>query len=57
MQIGFLGALTLLFTGLKLADVIDWSWMWVFSPIWIATGVSVLVVAIAFLFAFITERN
>jgi hypothetical protein len=33
--IGFLGGLTLLFIGLKLANVIDWSWLWVLSPIWI----------------------
>lgn len=28
----FLSALTLIFVGLKLADKIDWSWWWVFSP-------------------------
>lgn len=33
--IGFTGALTLLFIGLKLANVIQWSWIWVLSPIWI----------------------
>lgn len=27
--------LFLLFLGLKLCDKIDWSWWWVFSPIWI----------------------
>lgn len=24
----------LLFVGLKLAGLIDWSWWWVFSPLW-----------------------
>lgn len=35
MQIGFVGALTLLFIGLKLCNVIAWDWVWVLSPIWI----------------------
>lgn len=30
----FLGALTLLFAGLKLAGIITWSWWWVTSPLW-----------------------
>jgi hypothetical protein len=32
--IGFFGALALLFIGLKLAGVIEWTWLWVLSPIW-----------------------
>ena len=28
--------LTILFIILKLCNVIDWSWAWVFSPIWIS---------------------
>ena len=32
-------ALTLMFLGLKLADKIDWSWWWVFSPIWIPIAI------------------
>ena len=38
-----LSALTLMFVGLKLADKIDWSWWWVFSPIWITVIIAVLV--------------
>lgn len=38
-----LSVLTLTFIGLKLADKIDWSWWWVFSPIWIPVVVFVLV--------------
>lgn len=34
MKIGFLGALSLLFIGLKLGGVISWSWLWVLSPLW-----------------------
>ena len=33
--IGFTGLLTVLFVGLKLTNVIAWSWLWVLSPIWI----------------------
>lgn len=37
-----LSALTLMFIGLKLSDKIDWSWWWVFSPVWIPLAVLVL---------------
>lgn len=33
--IGFTGTLTIALIVLKLCDVIDWSWRWVLSPIWI----------------------
>lgn len=33
--ISFLGALTILFVGLKLLDLIAWSWIWVLAPIWL----------------------
>lgn len=31
----FISGLTILFIGLKLTDNIDWSWVWVLSPLWI----------------------
>lgn len=34
--VDFIGLLTLLFIALKLTGLIDWSWWWVFSPIWIS---------------------
>lgn len=37
-----LSALTLMFVGLKLADKIDWSWWWVFSPVWVPVVAYVL---------------
>lgn len=37
--VGFLGLLTLLFIGLKLGNVIAWSWWWVFCPIWIPIAI------------------
>lgn len=33
--IGFSGLLTLLFVGLKLTGYINWSWWWVFAPMWV----------------------
>lgn len=43
--IGFGGALTILFIGLKLANIIDWSWWWVLCPIWAVFAVLILVIA------------
>lgn len=34
MKVGFLGLLTILFIGLKLGNVIAWSWWWVLAPLW-----------------------
>ena len=31
----FISGLTLLFIYLKMTSQIDWSWLWVLSPIWI----------------------
>ena len=31
----FMAVLTLMFVGAKLLGYIDWSWWWVFSPLWI----------------------
>lgn len=31
--------LTVLFVGLKLTHYIDWSWIWVLSPLWIGVAV------------------
>ena len=33
--IGFTGLLAIVFITLKLCGVIDWSWWWVLSPLWI----------------------
>lgn len=33
--IGFCGLLAIVFIVLKLIHVIDWSWWWVLSPLWI----------------------
>jgi hypothetical protein len=51
--ISFPGALTVLFVGLKLTNVITWSWWWVLSPIWISISLAVVVIAIAVIIAII----
>ena len=34
-SMGVCGSLVILFIILKIMDIISWSWLWVFSPIWI----------------------
>lgn len=45
-SLGFVGFLTLIFIILKLTNIINWSWIWVFSPIWISAIVLVLIFGI-----------
>lgn len=44
--IGFSGLLTLIFITLKLCGVINWSWLWVLSPLWISTALTITIVVI-----------
>ena len=44
-SVGAIDLLTIAFIVLKLTGVINWSWLWVLSPIWI-TGVIVIVFAV-----------
>ena len=51
---GLSTVLTIVFLILKLTNVITWSWWWVFSPILISFGLSVLLLiflGVIFLFA------
>jgi len=47
--IGFFGLLTIAFIVLKLVGVIEWSWLWVLSPIWGSIFLVVVIFAIVFL--------
>lgn len=40
--IGFPGVLTIVFIVLKLTKVIEWSWVWVLSPLWITLALAVI---------------
>jgi hypothetical protein len=42
MQIGLGGLVFIVFLYLKLHGDIDWSWIWVTSPLWIAGALTVL---------------
>ncbi len=53
--IGFTGLLTLLFIAFKILGVVDWSWWWVLSPIWISIGVLISIIFIIFIVVFINE--
>jgi len=44
--IGFFSLLALLFIGLKLGNVIDWSWWWILAPIWIPMGLGLIIIFI-----------
>ena len=45
--VGFGGLLTIVFIVLKLTHVIDWSWWWVLSPLWIGLGLLIGLLFIA----------
>jgi len=42
--------LLVVFIVLKLLKVIDWSWWWVLSPLWISVGLGIIFLIIFFLF-------
>lgn len=48
--IGFTGLLTVAFVVLKLTKVIDWSWWWVLSPLWIGFALSFAIIFAVLLF-------
>ncbi len=54
--IGFGGLLTILFIGLKLDKVIDWSWWWVLSPLWISFAL-ILVLFLAFIIIAVARKD
>jgi membrane protein YdbS with pleckstrin-like domain len=40
--------LTIVFVVLKLTAVIDWSWWWVLSPLWISAAFTIAILLIIF---------
>lgn len=38
--------LTIVFTVLKLTNVIHWAWLWVLAPLWISFGIWLIAVII-----------
>ena len=44
--LGIVSVLTIIFIVLKLLGVIQWSWIWVLSPIWISAVIAVAVFSV-----------
>ncbi len=44
--IGFTGLLTIVFVILKLTKTINWSWLWVLSPLWISFILAIFMILI-----------
>jgi len=55
--IGFVGVLQITFVILKLCKVIDWSWWWVLSPIWISTALTILIVLIGIIVIYVRDKR
>lgn len=52
---GFLSLLALLFIGLKLTGHIEWSWVWVLSPLWFQ--ILFILLMVAAVVAFMTKTG
>jgi len=44
IELGFIGLLTIILVFLKAFNIIDWSWIWVLSPLWISALIGMLIV-------------
>lgn len=47
--VGLMWVLFIVFLVLKLCKVIEWSWWWVFSPLWIVAAFIVLIIIVAYI--------
>ena len=52
--LSFTSILTLIFITLRLCGVIDWSWLWVLSPLWISGAI---VITLAIIITIYEERR
>lgn len=55
--IGFVGLLTIVFIVLKLIGKITWSWWWVLSPLWISTGLVLLVLLCILIWVLVVNKD
>jgi hypothetical protein len=55
--IGFTGLLAILFIGLKLGGVINWSWWWVLAPVWLPWSLVLLFIGIVATLALASSRR
>ena len=54
--IGFAELLTIIFIVLKLCKVINWSWVWVLSPLWISAALAILISVILIIILVILNK-
>lgn len=54
--LGFAEVLTVIFIVLKLCKVINWSWIWVLSPLWIGFILGALIILITYIFIYFLNR-
>lgn len=52
-----LGVLTIVFFVLKIIGILDWSWAWVFAPIWIFGGAGIVIITTLVIISFIIMRK
>lgn len=50
---GFTGLLTIVFIVLKLIGQIQWSWIWVLSPLWLPWGIIIAIILLMLLIGLI----
>lgn len=51
----FNGLLTLMFIYLKLTNQVQWSWLWVLSPLWISFALGMVILLVVFAVFYIKE--
>ena len=57
MKLGFAFWLTVVFVALKLFGAINWSWLWVLSPLWIGYGLVIFILTLYVLLAAIARQT
>lgn len=55
--VGIIGLVFVAFLVLKLCKVINWSWCWVFSPLWIIALVFVVALIVCFVNALASSKR
>ena len=55
--LGLSSVLTIVFIVLKLTKVIDWSWLWVLSPLWIDLILIILLIAGVYIYTVYEETK
>lgn len=53
----FFELMFLMFLGLKISGLIDWSWWWVFAPIWVPIGIFLCVLGLIGLYLVLTKAK